>query len=238
MLKGIKIKGKRFPIFPGLTACIMFHEQEQVFTIASSKPIYFHLLGLSELARAVRDHHLAMLETQLAGRSPELHRQVATMRRHCDATTTNGYNPFTEDPSRVAAVAGTGATFAPNSKYMATCFLDHFRFVMDRVSGKGFSEPKDATKKAIFGSDNCAEWEFWIMSLSGAPRAAAAEEARTLIRQPPQVAACTTFPVQAKKPQPAGGQQTWNSAGARVEHWDPPERHREEEESGCCCTVM
>jgi len=235
------VGSKRAPnvptFFPGLASCIIFHEQDQFFTIASSRAAYNHLGGLGKLASSVRDRHMAALEARLGHTAPELRERLAVMRRHCEATSVGGdgggNNPFVEDPRRAAPVPGTGATFNPLSGYLPACFLDHLRFVMDRPPAA--VEDELGTKK-IFGTETCAEWEFWIMALSGA-RAAAAAECRRLRKTPPAVTSCTTFSNQTQ--QPMGGKQTWNSAEARVEHGDPPEKHHDEEEDdSCCCTVM
>ncbi len=162
-IRGYEPPGSRI-FWPGLATCIMFHEYDSVFTIASSTPRYQNLNGLGSLARTVRKDHVMRLKK---GISPNDKNRVANVERFCKEVANNRIqNPF-EQPDNRAHVDGVGATFNPGGEYMAACFLDFWRFDMQRPAAASVHEAaRNTSERPLYGVDSCAEWELWMIKIS------------------------------------------------------------------------
>lgn len=150
--------------WPGLSSCIMFHEYDSTFTIASSTPQYRHLQGLSSVAKTVRGDHFTHLMGQVNNRDKQ---KIDNVKRLCKKVAKDRtQNDFGESANR-AQVDGIGATFNPSGSYMPACFLDFWRFNMPRPTRAHAIEAEvRQTDRLVYGVDSCAEWELWIIGMS------------------------------------------------------------------------
>jgi len=223
----------------------MFHEHESVFTIASSSPRYFHLKGLAILAREVRNSHMERLENHV---SPEGVGVERMKRLSKEAHRDRRQHPFRQEGNR-ARVPGVGATFTPGSIYMPSCFLDYFRFIMQRPNAAQLEEAaRPPENRQLYQVDSCAEWELWMIRISNNDA-----ESDGRLRTPPHVVACGTFPPWKPQAQPVALLRSWNSAAPGLGAWAPrvqerppqsrsgsyhPLNSQDEEKESCCCVLM
>ncbi len=150
--------------WPGLATCIMFHEYDSTFTIASSTARYHHLAGLTSLARTVRKDHMTRLRARIPPRDKN---NMTNVERFCkEVSKDRARNPFAQPSSR-AQVDGVGATFNPDGQYTVACFLDFWRFDMQRPTAARVEEASyRMADRQLYGVDSCAEWELWMIKIS------------------------------------------------------------------------
>lgn len=161
----LQSQGEEGAIFwPGLSTCIMFHEYDSTFTIASSTPRYNYLRGLTSVAKTVRKDHLRRLRKKVTQRDLQ---KIDNVERFCkEASKTRTQGSF-ENPANRAQVRGIGATFNPGGTYMPACFLDFWRFNMPRPAQAHTHEaPIISADRPFYGVDSCAEWELWMIGIS------------------------------------------------------------------------
>ncbi|KAK3331280.1 hypothetical protein B0H66DRAFT_613531 [Apodospora peruviana] len=173
--------------YPGVAACLMFHEENSCFTVTSSAVRFQRLTGLGEFGYKVRQNYIQMMRGRLPSgtqkrieevekASQELYEQFENK----DWKTAPYKNPFKDkeggDPGRVMKVElrGQAATVNPNGNYKVACLVDFCRFVITRPTKGDTKEDKqtqDDLRKAKrgrqpFPANSCAEWEMWITILS------------------------------------------------------------------------
>ncbi|KAK7750141.1 hypothetical protein SLS62_007890 [Diatrype stigma] len=205
--------------WPGLSSCIMFHEQDSMFSIASSTPKYRLLRGLFSLARIIRKDNISRLRTR-AGPKDKV--AISNMERLCKQVARDrANNVFQNNPDNRTRVEGIGATFNPSGQYMPACFLDFWRFDMPRPTAAQVAEAEGVAGRAIYGVDTCAEWELWMIKIAKLKIMPGA-----VLRHHPLIQARETYPPRTQNGKPASspGRRT---ASPQAPSWAPPPPSRQ-----------
>ena len=161
------------PYYPGVSQCIMFHNEDSQLTVTSSSTRYAFLPGLFAVGSKNRKEYLRGLATKctpedqkrimaVENSSRELHEHI----KEQNLKDPNWKSPFERDETRVS-VSGQGATFSPGGIYRLACLIDYCRFTMERPPETWKKEEKQKRhKRRAYEHDSCAEWELWITILS------------------------------------------------------------------------
>jgi len=170
--------------YPGLTPCIMFHEEHSNFTVSASTPRYGVLEGLDGFGRAIRYNHIRHLQSTCSPnamqRIQEMEAFSENLHGHFKAGKTQEdrekpewvrwQNPF-ESEGNSARLGGYGAAFNTDGSYKVACLLDYWRFQMERPRAAVEMESQAIimAQRGLTGKTSCAEWELWITKVSSPP---------------------------------------------------------------------
>lgn len=166
-------------ILPGFANCIVLHEEHSKFTVSPTAAAYYALAGINARATAVRSLYLPKLRV---GCEPGVRERIdkikllsrdlvnyhkTVMGKESDEW---GGNPFSGPGSNRVKIGGFGASMTPKGGYKLACFVDFWRFEMERPAAVEERALGVLTaslgQRGAWNTTSCAEWELWLTKLS------------------------------------------------------------------------
>lgn len=157
--------------YTGLAQCIMFHERNSRYIVASTAPRYKHIDGLQKYALGVRHNNLLrmrnVLPSQSLARVEKLEDYSENLKKVWVKLPKEGREWTGAPPPVVESIMGCNASFANTGFYMTACLLDHLRFQMTRPELAQKAEgDRNTSDRGVHGPFSCAEWELYITLLN------------------------------------------------------------------------
>ncbi|CAH0027633.1 unnamed protein product [Clonostachys rhizophaga] len=170
-------------VLPGFANCIVLHEEHSKFTVSPTAAAYYALAGINARATAVRSLFLQQLRAgcergvrdriekiELLSRDlVNYHKSRIGKEMGKESDEWDG-NPFNGPGSNRVKIGGFGASMTPKGGYKLACFVDFWRFEMERPAAVeeralGVMIAKGGQRGA-WNTTSCAEWELWLTKLS------------------------------------------------------------------------